>query len=247
MVILILQGCKLAILGTNEYKCRENQYMVSTIDLPATSRIIEASHEKPCLAVALEFDPLIISQLLSEISNDFKERTTDHPGFAIGDTSLLLLDAFLRLTLLLKQSTDDQKILSDMIKREIHYLLLTSSIGEQLRSFVTQGTQYNKIAKAIDILQKNYKEKINMEELADEIKMATSSFYKDFKKVTTLSPIQYQKQLRLFEAQRLMRIEGYNAQESSLEVGYASSTQFSREYKKLFGNPPKTNIRKLVA
>ena len=129
IVILILQGSKQAILGTNEYKYRENQYMISTVDLPTTSRIIEASHEKPCLAIALEFDPLIISQLLSEISNDFKEKANDHLGFAIGDTSLLLLDAFLRLTLLLKQSASDQKILSDMIKREIHYLLLTSSIG----------------------------------------------------------------------------------------------------------------------
>lgn len=248
MVILILQGSKEAILGSEEYRYSENQYMVSTVDLPATSRIIEASHEKPCLAVALEFDSLIIIQLLSEISeNEDEKEKSEFRSFDIGNTDILLVDAFLRLTLLLEKSCNKPKVLSDMIKREIHYLLLDSSIGYQLKTLATQGTQYNKIAKAINILQQNYKRKLNMETLAAKIKMATSSFYKDFKKITTLSPIQYQKQLRLFEAQRLMRFEGFNAQAASFEVGYESATQFSREYKKLFGTPPKISLKKFAA
>lgn len=189
MVILILQGSKEAILGSEEYRYSENQYMVSNIDLPVTSRILEASHEKPCLAVALEFDSLIITQLLSEISENDEKEKSEFRSFDIGNTDILLIDAFLRLTLLLEKSCNKQKVLGNMIKREIHYLLLDNLIGYQLKTLATQGTQYNKIAKAINILQQNYKQKLNMETLSAKIKMATSSFYKDFKRVTTLSPI----------------------------------------------------------
>ena len=151
MVILILQGSKHAILGSKEYRYTENQYMISTVDLPATSRIVEASPEKPCLAIALEHNPMLISQLLVEVTDNLKEKNIDYPGFAVEDTTLLLLDAFLRLTLLLKQPEKDQKVLSEMLKREIHYLLLMSPVGKQLQAFASQETRYNKIAKAVRI------------------------------------------------------------------------------------------------
>lgn len=115
-----------------------------------------------------------------------------------------------------------------------------------MRAIATKRTHYNKIAEAVDIIQKSYREKLHVQSLAEQMKIATSSFYRYFKKVTTLSPIQYQKQLRLYEAQRLMLSEGYNAQDASYMVGYKGSTQFNRKYKKLFGIPPKASVKKLV-
>ena len=133
-----------------------------------------------------------------------------------------------------------------MIIKEIHYLLLTGPLGDLIKAANTKGNQYNQIAGAINLLKENYKEKINMDELAKSLNLAPSSFYKHFKDVTTISPLQYQKQLRLYEAQRLMLTGEHNAESASYLVGYESPTQFSREYKKMFGNPPRTDIKSLV-
>lgn len=232
MIILILQGSKYALWNGMEHQYGANQYMVSTIDLPAASKITKASPEKPCLAVALDLDHTIIFQLLSDITClKNPNRKIDPLGFAIGNTNSFLLDAFSRLTMLLEQSAEKQQVLGNMIKREIHYLLLTESVGYQLKALVSQETHHNKIAKATVILQKNYNRKLNMEELAKEIKMSPAAFYKDFKKITTLTPIQYQKQLRLCEAQRLMHKEGYNAQDACYIVGYESPTHLAENIK----------------
>ena len=129
--------------------------------------------------------------------------------------------------------------MSPIIIKEIYYRLLTGELGSQLRLINTKGTRPNQIAQAISIIKNRFNEKINMDELAEHVNMAPSSFYRNFKKITQVSPLQYQKQLKLYEAQRLMLTGNYDVTNASYEVGYESPTQFSREYKKMSGNPPK--------
>ena len=137
--------------------------------------------------------------------------------------------------------------MSPIIIKEIYYRLLTGPLGNQLRLINTKGTRSNQIAQAITLIKANYSVKLNMDEVAQKVNMAPSSFYRNFKKVTKVSPLQYQKQLKLYEAQRLMLSGDYDAATACYQVGYESPTQFSREYKKMFGNPPKTDIKKMAA
>lgn len=171
---------------------------------------------------------------------------SDKKALAIAETDAELLDAFYRLAQLLDKTEAEQEILSPMIIKEIYYRLLTGPLGSQLRLINTKGTRPNQIAEAISLIKERYSEKLNMDEIAISVNMAPSSFYRNFKKVTQVSPLQYQKQLKLYEAQRLMLTGNYDAATASFEVGYESPTPFSREYKKMFGNPPKTDIKKLA-
>ena len=132
-----------------------------------------------------------------------------------------------------------------MIIKEIHYLLLTSPLGNILRSVNTKGSQNNQIFNAISWLKQNYRQPLKIDELAQKFNMAGSSFYRHFSKVTSLSPLQYQKRLRLYEAQRLMLSENLDAANAAYEVGYESASQFNREYKRMFGTPPKTNVNQM--
>ncbi len=244
MIIFVLQGTKHTIFGNEIFDFGEKQYVISTVDIPTMSRVTSASEEKPFLALVLDINSLLIAEIMAETQ---MSETNDEKVsfFSVDNADEYLTDAFLRLTELTEQPDSKQKILAPMIIKEIHYLLLSGSLGHQLRAVNTKGTQSNQIADAINILKVNFKEKVNMDKLAQDVNMASSSFYRHFKKVTTISPLQYQKQLRLYEAQRLMLTGNYDAQSASFIVGYESPTQFSREYKKLFGNPPKSDIKKL--
>lgn len=162
----------------------------------------------------------------------------------IAETDEALLDAFYRLISLLDRP-ERQKIMAPMIIKEIHYLLLTSPLGDILRSVNTKGSRNNQIADAIAWLKENYRQPLKIEELAHKFNMAESSFYRHFSKVTSLSPLQYQKRLRLYEAQRLMLSENLDAANAAYEVGYESASQFNREYKRMFGMPPKTNVNRM--
>lgn len=246
LAILLLQGSKQTIFGDREFTFGAGQYIVCSVDIPLMSRIKNASKDEPCIGLVVELDSYLISQLMTEMDTAdvaYRENTT---CFAGADADEELINAYIRLTELLEQPMSKQKILAPMILKEIHYLLLTGPLGNLIKAANTKGNQYNQIADAINLLKENYKEKINMEELAKSLNLAPSSFYKHFKDVTTISPLQYQKQLRLYEAQRLMLTGEHNAESASYHVGYESPTQFSREYKKMFGKPPKTDVKQLV-
>lgn len=244
LAILLLQGSKQTIFGDREFTFGAGQYMVCSVDIPLMSRIKNATKEKPCIGLVVELDSYLISQLMTEMNTiEYKENSTCFAGASADDD---LINAFLRLAELLDQPEDKQKILAPMIIKEIHYLLLSGPLGDLIKAANTKGNQYNQIADAINLLKENYKEKINMDELAKSLNIAPSSFYRYFKQVTTISPLQYQKQLKLYEAQRLMLSGEHNAESASYLVGYESPTQFSREYKKMFGNPPKTDIKNLA-
>lgn len=243
--IFVLQGKKHMLYGSSNLVYGKGQYVVSCTDIPVSSRVIEASSEEPFVVLILEFDSNLISNLILETKMQGSVEP-DAKCLAIADTDDMLLDAFYRLAQLIEKPTAEQDILSSMIIKEIYYRLLIGPLGNQLRMINTKGTRSNQIAQAIMFLKENFSEKLSIDDIAEHVNMASSSFYRNFKKVTSVSPLQYQKQLRLYEAQRLMLSGEHNAESASYLVGYESPTQFSREYKKMFGAPPKTDIKNLV-
>lgn len=243
--IFVLQGIKHMLYGEENITYTKGQYVVSCTDIPVSSRVAQASPDEPFVVMILELNSNIISNLILETKLP-KTIEQDEKALAISETDEELLDAFYRLALLLDKPESEQQIMSPMIIKEIYYRLLTGPLGSQLRLINTKGTRSNQIAHAISILKEKFSEKLNMDEIAVSVNMAPSSFYRNFKKVTQVSPLQYQKQLKLYEAQRLMLTGNYDAATACYEVGYESPTQFSREYKKMFGNPPKTDIKKLA-
>ena len=244
--ILVLQGLKHMLYGNENIIYGKGQYVVSCTDIPVSSRVAQATEEAPFVVLILEFDSNLISNLLLETKI---KNTVDYDAkcLAISDTEEELLDAFFRLAQLLEKSESEQSLMAPMIIKEIYFRLLTGPLGNQLRLINTKGTRSNQIARAISLIKDKYSEKLNMDDIAQCVNMAPSSFYRNFKKVTRVSPLQYQKQLRLYEAQRLMLSGNYDAASACYEVGYESPTQFSREYKKMFGNPPARDIKNLAA
>lgn len=243
--ILVLQGQKHMLYGEENLIYGKGQYVVSCTDIPVSSRVAQATVDEPFVVLILEFDSNLISNIILETKLT-QNIDTAEKCLAIADVEEELLDAFYRLALLIEKPESEQNIMSPIIIKEIYYRLLTGKLGNQLRLINTKGTRSNQVAQAIHYLKENYSEKLNIEDIAQKFNMAPSSFYRNFKQVTSVSPIQYQKQLRLYEAQRLMLTGDYDAASACYEVGYESPTQFSREYKKMFGNPPKTDIKKLV-
>ena len=202
-----------------------------------------ASEEKPYLALSLYLDAGLITSLAPRIPH----KTTEagfFRGAALQELEPDLLDSFVRLVELTK-TPEQIPVMEELLIREIHYRLLTSSFGNVLRTLNTFGSQGHQITRAIAWLKEYYKEPLLVEDLASRSNMAPSTFHRYFKDITTLSPLQYQKRLRLDEAQRLMLSGEYDVTQAAMAVGYESVTQFIREYKRLFGEPPRRNIMKM--
>lgn len=244
LATIIIQGHKRSIWGNREYHYGEGQCVVNGVDMPNASFVTEASPQKPFLAVSLALDSQLITRLSAEIQSGLK---TNAPfsTVSVAETDQEILDAYLRLARLLDKP-EQIPMLAPLIVSEIHYRLLIGRQGEQLRLINTMGSQGNQVAQAISWLKRNYKEPLQVDELARRVNMATSTFHRHFRSVTTLSPLQYQKYLRLYEAQRLMMVEKADAVNASLAVGYESPTQFNREYKRLFGEPPRRDVTRRI-
>jgi AraC-like DNA-binding protein len=244
LVAVVIQGSKRSVIGSEEYRYGENHCLVVGVDIPSANHVIVASPEQPFLAVALDLNKFLITQLAAEIPPSSWPGNDLYRGMAIAEVDPHVLDAFLRLVELLEKP-EQIPVLAPMIIREIHYRLLIGPQGERLRMMNTLGTQGNQIARTITWLRDNYKEPLQVDELARNANMAASTFHRHFRQVTTLSPLQFQKRLRLYEAQRLMLVENQDATIAALAVGYESSTQFNREYKRLFGEPPHRHLTRL--
>jgi AraC-like DNA-binding protein len=248
MIVMMVQGIKQVFFGSEEFIYGENQCLVTGLDLPAVISIVKATRTKPGLAISLELDMHSITELLTEIHPSEIESKSDdfaHRGMAVTDVDPYLLDAFLRLAELINDK-ERQKVLAPLIIREIYYRLLTGPLGSQLQMINTKGSKSNQIAQAIAWLKINYNKPVNSNELAKMTNMAPSTFNRYFRQLTNLSPLQYQKRLRLYEAQRLMLMENQNAANAALSVGYESPTQFNREYKRMFGIPPLENKKRIL-
>src|SRR5208337_180744 len=210
LVAVIVQGFKRSIIGSEEYRYGENHCLVTGVDIPSVNYVTVASPEHPFLGLSLSLDKLLTTQLAAEIPPSSRLGNGSYKGMAVAEVDPDVLDAFLRLAELLEKP-EQIRILAPMIVREIHYRLLIGPQGEHLRMVNTLGTQSNQIAKTITWLRDNYKEPLQVDELARKVNMATSTFHRHFREVTTLSPLQFQKRLRLYEAQRLMLAEDEDA------------------------------------
>lgn len=236
---IIVQGTKRAVIGSDAYTYGEGQCLVTGVDMPSSFYVVGASPQRPFLAVGLNLDKYLITRLAAEIPP--APDPDSYKGVFVADVDADMLNAFLRLVDLLDKP-GQIPVMAPLIIREIHYRLLVGPQGALLRRLNTLGTQSNQIAKAIVWLRSNFREPLSVDSLARQVNMATSTFHRHFKEVTSLSPLQFHKRLRLYEAQRLMLVENRDAAGAGLAVGYESPTQFSREYKRLFGEPPRRNV-----
>lgn len=243
MIALVVQGFKRSMIGDHEANYGELHCVTVGIDMPGVFHITDASPQAPFLSLSVKLDRRIITQLITEVPSIVTAQEGEVTPIVVDEAGKDLLQVFSRLVELL-DTPSRIPVLAPMIIREIHYYLLCGSQGKCLRLFNTNGTQANQIAQAISWLRENYTSPLRMEELARYVNMAPSTFNRHFKEVTSLSPLQFQKRLRLYEAERLMLLEGKDAGTAALMVGYESGSQFNREYKRQFGAPPRKDIAK---
>lgn len=248
-VCLVAQGAKRVLLGDDTYVYDAHHYLITSVHLPTVVQIIEASRQKPYLGLRLILDLREISQLMVDSNLPPPRAQQSSRGMATSEVTLPLLNAFLRLIDLLAEEKDIP-ILAPVIQREIIYRLLVGDQGARLRQIATAGSQSHQIARVIDWLKSNFTQQLSVDDLAAQASMSSSTFHHHFRSMTALSPLQFQKQLRLQEARRLMLAERMDAANAAFQVGYESPSQFSREYNRLFGAPPLrdiTNLRQLAA
>jgi AraC-like DNA-binding protein len=244
MLAIVIQGKKAALLGEQAYHYGAAQYLVVSIDLPISGFVVEASQEQPFLGFKLNLDPhqfcnMIAAQTDIQVSN----KETSVRGFFVSTAEVSLLDCALRLTRLL-DTPQDIPMLAPMIVREIHYRLLMGEQSEAVRQIATLGSNMHRIAAVLVRIKNDFTEPLRVEDLARQAKMSPSSFHHHFKQVTSMTPLQYQKQLRLLEARRLMLAENSNATSAANRVGYESTSHFSREYTRMFGAPPHRDVER---
>ncbi len=237
LIGLVIQGVKCSFMGGQEYVYTENQSIVAGLDMPISSYVVNPTHEKPFLFLYLYLDRRLLSSLAFEMKQKFSCEPETAQSVSIADTDADILEMFLRLLELLEKP-DQIPLRAPMMLRELHYLLLISPHGNILRQLNTPGTQNNQVVQAINWIRENYKTPMRIESLARQVNMSTANLHRHFKLLTGFSPLQYQKQLRLYEAQRLMLMENERVSSAALSVGYESITQFNREYKRVFGEPP---------
>jgi AraC-like DNA-binding protein len=240
-VLIVVQGAKRMLVGDDAYAYNSERFLIVSLDVPASSEVVEASPERPCLGLLVKLDLRMMAELVAQTRlAPPKDRSTAR-GMALGTVTPTLLESFKRLTDLLDEP-DAIDALAPLIKREIHYRLLTSDQAGRLRQLASVGSQSHLVARAIEWLKANYASPLRIDELAESVHMSPSSLHQHFRQLTAMSPLQYQKWLRLNEARRLMLNEGFDAANAAFEVGYESPSQFSREYARLFGAPPKRDV-----
>ncbi|MFC4104295.1 AraC family transcriptional regulator [Paenibacillus xanthanilyticus] len=245
-ICVVAQGAKTAALADETYRYDPSTYLVTSVELPIIGRIVEASPEVPYLSLKLSFDADVILDLVRE-TNRPPTLTTEMPrGITVHRTSPALLEAIVRLMQLLDEP-DDVPVLAPLTIREILYRVLQSEQGALIHPFAIHGSQANAIAQAIQSINRQFDRPLAVEELAKSVRMSTSAFHKHFKRVTALSPLQYQKTVRLQEARRLMLAESLPAADAAFQVGYESPSQFSREYARMYGRPPMQDVQTLRA
>jgi AraC-like DNA-binding protein len=243
-ICVIAQGAKRVLLGDETYVYDPQHFLITSVDLPTVAQVINASREKPYLGIILKIDQREISQLMVDSNLPPPRPQKSSRGMATGDVTLPMLSTFQRLIELLDEPKDIP-ILAPIIQREIFYRLLVGDQGVRLRQMASAGSQSQQIARAIDWLKSNYTQPLRIDDLAAQVNMSTSTFHHHFRAVTAMSPLQYQKWLRLNEARRIMLAENQDATTAAFQVGYESPSQFSREYGRLFGAPPLRDITSL--
>jgi len=238
---IVVQGRKIAHLADETYTYDPLNYLVVSMTLPVIGQVIEATPEKPYLCLRINIDTALIGELQQQVPAPAPETAASGRAIFLARTGAPLLDAVLRLVRLL-DTPEEAAILAPLALREIHYRVLTGELGHRLRELCVIDSQSQRIARAIELLKRRFHEPLRIEELASAAHMSSSSLHHRFKAVTAMSPLQFQKQLRLQEARRLMLIENIEAASAAHRVGYESPSQFTREYRRLFGAPPRQEV-----
>lgn len=241
---VMAQGSKRVLLGEELYVYDSVNYLVVSQNLPVTGQVLDASPESPYLALRLNLDLATIAQLMVDVPVEPPRVARESArGIFTGEITIELLDAIIRLTRLL-DSPEDAKALAPLVVREILYRLLKGEQGWRLGQLAIADSQGQRICKAINWLHERFTQSLRVEHMARELHMSVSSLHHHFKAVTAMSPLQYQKQLRLQEARRLLFNESADAATAAFKVGYESPSQFSREYSRMFGAPPARDVRR---
>ena len=242
---VIAQGSKTVQLGEDTFRYDPAHYLISTVELPLSGQIVEASVERPYLGFKLMLDPAVAASVMLDAG--LMHPRDEGGGVKALDVSALdanLLDATLRLVRLI-DTPGEYRVLAPLVVREIVYRLLTGAQGNRMRHLATFGGQAHRMVRAVEKLRQDFAKPLRIEGIARELRMSVSGFHAHFKTVTAMSPLQFQKQLRLQEARRLMLSQNLDAAEAGYRVGYDDASHFNREYKRHFGEPPVRDVERL--
>lgn len=240
-IALVVQGAKSMTLSDSTFHYDKSRFLITSVDLPAKMQVLSATSTTPYLGIVLKLDMAVLSELITQMPDDTPTVAAPEHGMMLGKVTTELLHAVLRLVSL-ADDTASRDVLAPSIKREIFWRVLTSDQGARLRELVTHGSQSVRIADALKWLKHHFDENVSIDHLAEIANMSKSTFHHHFRPLTSMSPLQYQKRLRLTEARRLMIGEDFDASAAAYEVGYESPSQFSREYSRLFGVSPKRDV-----
>lgn len=241
---VVAQGSKAVMLGQEVYRYDPSSYLTASVHLPITGQVVEASKETPYLSLQILFDMSQIVDVIQASGDVIRPGNETSRGLKVSRVSDTLLDAVLRL-LKLVETPRDIPVLAPYAMREIIYRVLQNESSASLMQFAVVGSHAQRIAGVIEKLNRDFAQPLRVDELAAEARMSASSLYDYFKEVTGMSPIQFQKQIRLQEARRLLLSESIDAAEAAFQVGYESPSHFSREYARMFGMPPIRDVRRL--
>lgn len=245
-ICLVGQGRKRVFVGEDAFVFDPHSFLITSVDLPVVSQIIEASEHQPYLGLTMELNLRVISEMMLDSPGTLKRGSDDRLTAGVSHLPETMLDAFNRLIGLM-DTPEDIPTLAPLIQQEIYYRLLKSEQGARLRSIVTNGTQNHQIARVIEWLNQNFSQPVKVEDLAGKAGLSVSAFHSHFRSMTSMTPLQFLKRIRLNEARRLMLADNLDASKAAYEVGYESPSQFSREYSRLFGAPPMKDIKQLAS
>ncbi len=241
---VIAQGNKEIVVGEERFRYDPAHYLLNTVELPIVSHVIEASRAQPYLSFRLNLDPVLVGSVLVEAEQSTPQGNADVRAIHVSSLDAGLLDATLRLVRLL-DSAVEARVLLPLITREIVFRLLMGEQGGRLRHLVARGGCADRIARAVERIRDNFDQPLRIDHLARELGMSASGLHHHFKTVTAMTPLQFQKQLRLQEARRLLLGEDIDAASAGYRVGYEDAAHFNREYKRLFGLPPLRDVGRL--
>jgi AraC-like DNA-binding protein len=244
MINLILQGSKTMTVGDRTLRYDPATYFVMSIELPAVGKVHPARSGEPYLAVSLTLDPTILATLLADLPKPIGHYDKD-AGFSVAAVIPDLMDAWVRMLRLMTRPADIAALAS-VYEREILYRVLQGPLGWMLRDIAAPDSAMARVSLAIQCIRRDFAQPIRVETLAQHAAMSVSAFHRHFKAVTALSPLQYQKRVRLLQARTLLVANAKNVTSAAFEVGYESATQFSRDYARVFGLPPARDAARIL-